>query len=99
MEDDVRIGRVAIVTMAAPSGRVQIDFHVTNARRIVRELQDGVAEIRTGFVVPKTGVKNPDRLSVQSFQLVALQTLMLPDLLQQPFGRCVIGGFLQGGDW
>jgi len=83
------------MTVSAPARRVQIDFHITGGGRTVRHLKDGVAEIRSGFVIPKPGVKNPYRASVQGIQLVALQALVLPDLLEQSFGRSIARGFVQ----
>jgi hypothetical protein len=69
---------------------MQVDFDITAARPFIADLEDRLAEIRTGFVIPKTGVKNLHGLPVQGPQLIALQSLMLPDLLQDAFGR---GGF------
>ena len=81
------VSRIAIVAVAMPARGVQINFDVAAAGLFAGELEDGSAKIRSGFVVPETGMKNAHRLAVQGLQSVAPQALALPDALQQPFGR------------
>ncbi len=96
VENDVLVSGIAVVAMAAPTGRVQINLDITAARGAVAELQNGLAEVRTGFVVPEAGMKNADPVSVQGLQAVALQSLVQPDLLHQPFRRGRFARFAQG---
>jgi len=81
----VAVARIAVVAMAAPAGRVQINFDITVAGGLAAKLEHGAAEIRTGLVVPETGMKNAHWSAVQGPQLIAPQPLMLPDALQEPF--------------
>jgi hypothetical protein len=48
-------------------------------------LNNRVAKVRPGLVVPETGVKNANCFSVQRFQLVAKEALVMPDDLKQFF--------------
>ena len=75
------------MAMAAPSGGMQINFDVAAARRFGAKLQHGAAKIRAGLVIPEAGMKNAHLSAVQGPQLIAPQPLMLPNLLQQSFGR------------
>ena len=47
------------------------------------------AEIRAALDAAKTGMKDADRLTVQGLELFAEQPLVLPDGLQEAFGRRV----------
>ena len=69
-----------------PAVGVKVDFHVAGARRGVPKLDDCAAEIRAAFAADESGVKNPHRLAVQGFQLLAEQVLVLPDGLEQLLG-------------
>src|SRR5881394_3824643 len=82
VKNDLLVGWIAVVAVAVPAGGMQINLDITTARRAGTELNDGIAEIRPGFMVPKARMKNPDWISVQGFQSIALQTLVSPDLLQ-----------------
>ena len=44
-------------------------------------------KIRSGLVVPKAGMKHLHRNSIQGLELIAQESLMKPDSLQQPFRR------------
>ena len=78
---------IPVVAVRAPAARAQINFHVAGTRRGAANLQDGVAKIGAAFEAGKSGVKNADAFSIGGFQLTALEPLVLPDCLQQAFGR------------
>ena len=48
------------------------------------------AKIRPALGVGKAGMKNADAFSVRGFERVALETLVLPDGLEEAFGRRII---------
>ena len=73
--------------MRPPAIGAQVNFHVAGTRRFVPDLQNGVAKIRPAFDADESGVKNADGVAVGGFEPVALQPLMLPDGLEQAFGR------------
>jgi hypothetical protein len=70
-----------------PAAAADVHFHVARHRRVAIELHHRTAKVRSALMAPETGMKNPDGLSVQHFQMAALQPLMLPDGLEQPLGR------------
>jgi len=82
--DDVQnhlgVGRVALVAVGAPVGRKPGQSPHRQTGRFHAELQDSVAEIGAGFMVPKAGVKDAQGLALKSLQLVPLQALMEPEL-------------------
>jgi len=73
--------------MRPPAGGMQINFHVTGARRGIANLNERAFKIRAAFDTDKSGVKNADRAPGIGFELVALDALMLPDGLKQTLGR------------
>ena len=66
---------------------MKVNLHVPGARRLAFDLHHSLAEIRPGFVVPETRMQHPHRPPVGGAQLVAPQTLVMPDGLKQPLGR------------
>ena len=65
----------------------QIDLDITRARFLLAKLQDGSAKIGTGRVIPETGMKHAHRLAIDSAEFLAAKTLVVPDILQEPFRR------------
>jgi hypothetical protein len=65
---------------------VQINFHVTGARRGIANLNDRALKIRAAFDTDKSGMKNADGVSGVGFEPVAFDALMLPGGLKQAFG-------------
>jgi hypothetical protein len=57
-------------------------------------LDDGREKVRSGGVIPETGMKNAQLFAVQGLQFITSQTLVLPEALQEPF-RGLIGGLAQ----
>lgn len=51
MQDDIRVGWIAIVFVVKPIGGVCVDLDITDAGRGIGELNHGVVEIRAGFAV------------------------------------------------
>jgi hypothetical protein len=78
---------IFVVAVRVPVVRPQINFHIAGMRRVIADLQKRVAKIRPAFVAGEAGMKDPDDSSVRSFQFAALEPLMLPNGLQQAFGR------------
>src|SRR5690606_8676217 len=86
MQNDILKRRIAVVAVSAPAAAAQVHLDVARTRRVLAHLHQGVAKIRSAFKICKTGMKHTDGSTVQSFQLLALEALMLPDALQQTFG-------------
>jgi hypothetical protein len=78
---------IAVVPVRAPAGGAQVHFHVALARRLAVNLHHRAAEIRAGVVIFETRMKHPGLSTVQCNELVAPQTLPLPDDLQQLLRR------------
>ena len=97
MENDIGERGILVMLMRAPTVGKDVHFHVADPRRLRPELNDCSSEIRPTFAIQKTGMKHTHCFSVQRFQLIADNTLMSPDRLEQPLGRRV--AFLpQNGD-
>ena len=75
------------MAMRMPAARAQIHFHVAGTRRVVADLNDRVAKVRSAFGAGETGMEHADGLFVGGPELVTAQALVLPDGLQQAFGR------------
>jgi hypothetical protein len=87
VQQDIFELRVAVVTVGAPTGGVQVNFHVAGTRRGVADLNDRAAKIRPAFDTHKTGVQNADGSAIGGLEPVALQPLVPPDSLEQAFRR------------
>lgn len=85
MELNVAVVGVDVVAMSVPCGGVQVDFDVARSGKILAELNEGVAKIGAGFVVPKARVKNSERLTVQRDEFVSAEALVQPECLQETF--------------
>src|SRR5207249_926089 len=84
---DVLEGGVAVVPVRAPTAGTDVHFNITGAWGRIANLDDCPAKIRTAFKAAKPRMKDYDRLAVQGLELIAQQALVLPDALQQRFGR------------
>jgi hypothetical protein len=60
-------------------------------------LDNGPAKIRTGLVIPETGMKNTQRLAIDGAEFVAEETLVVPDVLQEPLRGMQGVAFAQKG--
>ena len=89
MQDDVAEGGVAVMAVRVPAAGAQVHLHVAGPWRLVADLHDRAAEIRAALHAAETGMKNTDWLAVQALELFADQALVLPDGLQEAFGRRV----------
>ena len=87
VENDIFEIWISVVAVRVPAAGAQINFHVAGARRVIADLQNGAAKIRPALGAGKAGMKNADDSPVGGFERVALEALMLPDGLQQAFGR------------
>jgi hypothetical protein len=90
VQQDIFKIRVAVVTVGAPAGGAQVNFHIAGARRGIANLNDRAAKIRPAFDADKTGMQNPDGSAIGSLEPVALQPLVAPDGLEQAFRRRII---------
>ncbi len=75
------------MAVRVPARTAQVNFHIAGTRRVIADLQDRAAKIRAALGVGKAGMQDADYFSVRGFERVALKALMLPDGLQEPFGR------------
>jgi hypothetical protein len=87
MQNDILKIWITVMPMIVPTVGTQIDFDVATCCDVIADLQNGPPKIRPGFVVPKTGMKNSHRSSVQRPQLIAKEALMVPNNLKQLFGE------------
>jgi hypothetical protein len=87
MQQDVSKSGVAVMTVTAPAAGLQVHLDITLSRRFVAELQNRSAEIGPAFQIMEAGMKNPDRLAVQGFKLIAQNPLVFPNGLEQALGR------------
>ena len=80
-------GRIAVVLMRLPVLRQHIDLDVARTGSVLAELQERPAKIRSGLVIPKAGMQHANGLAVEGAEEVAAEALVMPDILQQAFGR------------
>jgi len=78
---------IAMVAVGAPAGGAQIDFDISGAWGLGADLQDRAAKIRAAFQIGEARVKNAHILSRERFEFGAAQALVLPNGLDEPFGR------------
>jgi len=98
VQADIAVGNIFVVAVLTPVARMKINFDIARLRNIVADLHDGIAEIRAGLAIPKAGVKNGHRPTVQRAQGAPAEPLVAPHLLQQTLGgRSFVGGFPQTG--
>ena len=90
VQQDILEIRVAVVTVGAPAGGAQVNFHIAGTGRGVADLNDRAAKIRPAFDADKPGMQNPDGSAIGGLEPVALQPLMTPDGLEQAFRRRII---------
>jgi len=84
-----------MMPVCAPASRVQVNFDITPDRVGCIELDNCVSEVRAGFAIFEPGMKHFDGLSVQRFELVTHNALVLPNDLQELFGRRFIRAIVQ----
>jgi hypothetical protein len=87
MQNDVRESRVVVVMVRLPIRPGQIDFDVARADFLPANLHHRAAKVRSGFVIPKTGMQDAHWTAIDGLQLIASQSLMVPDRLQEALGR------------
>jgi hypothetical protein len=95
VELDPAIGGIDVVAVAVPGGGVQIDLDIAGPGKIIAELDQGIAEVGAGFMVPETGVKNPEGTTVQGDELIPAEALVLPERLEKALGGNAVGRFLE----
>ncbi len=89
MQDDVLEGGITVVAVGAPTAGSEVNLDVAGLGRLIAYLHNSATEIRTALDTAKTRMKDADRLAVQGCELIAEQSLVLPDRLQEAFGRGV----------
>jgi hypothetical protein len=77
--------------MRVPAVQLQIHFNVARQGWGAAKLNDCTMKIRSAFSIQKTGMQNANGPTIECFQSIAPQTLMLPDGLEQRFGRNFVG--------
>ena len=82
MQDHVAEGRIRIVVMGLPSGRLKVDLDVAGQGPRAFHMDDGVAEIGAAFAAVETRMQDADAASVCEFEGVAQQALVMPDELE-----------------
>jgi hypothetical protein len=90
MQDDLLESGVSIMAVRAPAARAKVHFHIPGRRQRIPDLDYRPAKIGSSFDAAKTRVKDSDRLAVKGLELIAEQSLVLPDALEQKFGRRVL---------
>jgi hypothetical protein len=95
MQNDAGEGGIAVVMMGLPILREDVNFDIARARLVLAELQDSAAEIGAGLVIPKARMEHAHRLASQGAEIVAAEALMVPEVLQEAFGRMRGGAFAQ----
>jgi hypothetical protein len=84
------ISRIRVMAMSDPATRRDVDLDITGEGRVVVELNHGRSEIGARFAIPEPRVKNTQAPAVHGSQLIAAQALMIPNDLEQMFGRARI---------
>jgi len=87
MQNDIAKSWIAVVPVRPPASDADVHFHIAGAWSGIADLDERVPKIRTAFHIGETGMKQTKTLAVQSLQLIAAQTLVLPDGLEQTLGR------------
>jgi hypothetical protein len=87
MQNDIGKSRIAMVLMGLPILPLPIDFNVTRARLLPAYLDDRAAKIWAGLMIPKTRMEHAQGPAIDRLQLITLEALVMPDRLQQAFGR------------
>ena len=90
MEPDIFEIWIPVMPVGFPAGQLQINFHITRHRRLGVELNDRVAKIWAGAVIPEAGMQHTHGAAVGEFQLLAQEALVMPDVLQQRLGREIV---------
>ncbi len=99
VQDDILKGGIAVMAVRAPTAGTEVDFNVAGACGFGADSHHGTVEIRASFIIFETRMKNSNRMTVQRDELVAQDTLLLPDSLEQLFRRRRSMVFPQGTDW
>jgi hypothetical protein len=81
--------------MGVPILRQHVNLDVTRVRFLLADLQDGAVKIGSGLVIPKARMQHAHRLAVQGAEIVAAEALVVPDVLEEAFGRMWGGAFTQ----
>ena len=87
VEQDLLKIWIAIVAVGAPAASAQVYFNVPGARGIRADLQHCPAKVRAAFQVGEARMKHAHAFAGNGFEFAALEPLMLPDGLDEPFRR------------
>src|SRR5262249_813048 len=87
MENHISKRGIPIMSVGTPTARAKIDLHIPAPRSFLAYSDHCSSKIWAAFCVAKTGMKNPHRPSVQGLKFIAQHSLVLPNRLQQAFGR------------
>jgi hypothetical protein len=75
------------MAVSAPAAGSQIHFHIATARRVLANLNHCIAKIRTALKIVKPRMKHAQRLTIQGLKLIASNSLVKPNRLEQAFRR------------
>ena len=90
VQDDIAERRIAIMAVRDPAAGMDVHFHVPRPRRFAAELNDGAPKIRSAFPAHESRMKHPQGFAVQGCEMIAVEALVLPDGLEQAFGRRLV---------
>jgi hypothetical protein len=75
---------------------MQVNFNMGAERRLAVELQNGISKVRSGTMIPESGMEHAQGSSIQQSQFITAQSLMVPDVLHEPFRWQVV--FAKSGE-
>jgi hypothetical protein len=77
------------MAVRVPATRTQVHLDVAAPRRPFADLDHRRTKIRSALDVEEARVEHADGLAVEGFEFIAAHALVLPDSLQEAFGRGV----------
>ena len=89
---------VAIVVMIEPSSRCDVDFHGSGPR-CAAKFQSRSEEVRPGIRIEPTGIEDGDGNATYGFNVLRIEALVEPHIVQQSFrdvpGRRLMQGYVE----
>ena len=82
MQYHVAVGGVSLVVVLVPTRRFPVHLDVARARFLVSELEERLLEIGSGFAVEKPGVQHDQAPAIRGPEMVASESLVLPETLK-----------------
>ena len=82
MQNNIVIGRVGVVFMLNPPGRVDMDLYATDPFDVA-DLYTCVEEVGTGMRIPLAGIEDLYVFSRCCRQFIFIEILELPEVMQE----------------